>query len=350
MGTRRSTRGGTRSLVARLLIAGVIAVQLMASRGAGAFCRTTACPLPPNWDPNREGSCYPPDFALYCQSLKDLDGRPHPAKPFPLWWRNACVSYDVQQDATPQLPYATVARIVDAAFAKWTSVTCDTGNVSIAARNLGPVACGKVEYNDERSQQGNQHVIVFRNPWPYPSDQVNTLGLTTVTFDVNTGELYDADTEINASIALSIDGSNGNDFESIITHEAGHFLGMAHSVNPDATMYAFYSPTMGTLQIDDTDGICTIYPPGGTRSVDPSVNASGAIREDACDLTPRHGFSPQCSSPSAGCSLAPTRALGAAGREAAPGTGLLLVGAARLRRSRRRRTGRAKDSAHLPMV
>lgn len=325
MRMRRALRRGTHALAVRLRMAGLIAAGITASRSAGAFCRTTACPLPANWNPGIEGSCYPADFAQYCQSLK------HPVKPVPLWWRNACVSYDVQQDATPALPEGTAAHIVDAAFAKWTGVTCANGrNLSIAAVNLGPVACDKVQYN---SDEGNQHVIIFRNPWPHPDDRLNTLGLTTVTFDAITGELYDADTEINASVRLSIDGSNGNDFESIITHEAGHFLGMAHSSDPNATMYAFYAATMRTLHADDIDGICAIYPPGGIRNVDPSVSPTATIAEAACDPTPRHGFASQCSP--TGCAVASSRAIGVPAGGAMLATGFLFVGVAGARRRTR---------------
>src|SRR4029077_14426669 len=84
-------------------------------------------------------------------------------------------------------------------FTRWTGQACPTeGNgpsrVSIDVRDLGPVDCNAVQYN----QNGpNQHVITFRDDnWPY-NDSSNTLALTTVTFNPDTGEIYDADMEIN---------------------------------------------------------------------------------------------------------------------------------------------------------
>ncbi|MDP8998825.1 MAG: matrixin family metalloprotease [Myxococcota bacterium] len=329
MRARRTLRSRLHALAVRVQMASlVLVVGITTSRTASAFCRTTTCPLPANWNPGVEGSCYPADFEQYCQSLK------RPVKPVPLWWRNACVSYDLQQDGTSVFPGKTAAHIVDAAFAKWTSATCGNGGFpSVAAVNLGPVACDQVQYN---SGDGNQHVIVFRNPWPHPEDRLNTLGLTTVTFDPDTGELYDADTEINASVSLSVDGSNGNDFESIITHEAGHFLGMAHSVDADATMFAFYASTMRTLHPDDVDGICTIYPPGGGRSVDPSVSPTATIAADGCDPTPRHGFASRCS-PN-GCTLVSRGAVGVASPGGVVAAGFALLGVASVRRRRQRWT------------
>ena len=60
----------------------------------------------------------------------------------------------------------------------------------------------KVHYNDNTTGMGNQHAIIFRDSgWPYPNDLNNTLGLTTaITFDPDTGEIYDADTTAPAAI------------------------------------------------------------------------------------------------------------------------------------------------------
>jgi hypothetical protein len=325
---------------ALVIVAGVASViaGIASEREARAFCRTTTCPLPPDFSPSPSG-CQPPDFAQYCASLDP------PAQPLPIWWRNACVSYDIQQDASRQIPYDTAVPLFATAFSKWTGVTCSdssagSGTVSIAVSNLGPVACDQVQYS---SDQGNQHVIIFHDDtWPY-DDPNNTLGLTTITFDPDTGEIYDADMEINSTQPLTVSGplaSNGYDFLSIITHETGHFFGMAHSNDDRATMFAHYAPgtmTMRDLTADDTTGICSIYPPNGMREVATSVAASGSISEDACDPTPRHGFQSDCAQPqSKGCAAAPS----------ARGTrfsGLIVVAALVVgaRRARRRLRGRA---------
>jgi hypothetical protein len=295
-----------------------------------AFCRTTTCPLPPDFAPSPE-ACYPQNFAQYCASLST------PAKPLPIWWRNACVSYDLQKNGTRQIAYDTVARTVAGAFAKWTSVTCPANasgasRASIDVRDLGPVDCNQVQYN---SDQGNQHVIIFDDDiWPH-NDSSNTLGLTTVTYDPETGEIYDADMEINATVPLSVVDPvppAGYDFESIITHESGHFLGMAHSGDERATMFAHYSPGTSTMRVltdDDVKGICTIYPPGGARAVDrsvPGANASGQMAEGTCDPTPRHGFSTECATPPSKACIASVGASGGDPRQAGgPAFGALLT-------------------------
>jgi hypothetical protein len=341
---RRSVRGG---------IVAALALGAAAGENAAlAFCRTSTCPLPADFSPSDAG-CQPADFEAYCAGLDP------PVVPHPVWWRNACQSYDIQQDASAQVPYDVAVTSFATAFSKWTGADCpDGGHPSISIENLGPVACDEVHYNDNTTGQGNQHVIVFRDEvWPHPDDLNNTLGLTTITFDPDTGEIYDADMEINSTVPLTVSGpvpSSGNDFLSIITHESGHFFGMAHSNDDLATMYAHYTPGstyMRNLTSDDTAGICSIYPTasssgGGMRAVDPAVVDGGLVPEDPCDPTPRHGFQSDCVEPpstkkSGGCAVAAT-----AGAEDAPGGraagAALLVSAAvaaafgvRARRARR---------------
>jgi hypothetical protein len=309
----RARRGAKRAL-RRVLALGVLTVCVTAARSAAAFCRTTTCPLPPGFVPT-DGQCVPPDFDSWCASMNP------PATNLPVFWANACVSYDIQENASKQVPYDKAVELFAQAFAKWTTTTCPyegNGRVSIDVQNLGSVACDKVQYN---SDQGNQHVIIFYDTdWPYPNDTVNTLGLTTITFNPDTGEIYDADMAINSgpNIPLSLGDpvpSDGYDFQSIITHETGHFLGLAHSGDLSATMFARYNmgqTTMRTLQDDDKFGICSIYLPNGNRAVDRSVEPSGEVVGQACDSTPRHGFQSVCGQP-LGCSMAEPGTRGGAG-------------------------------------
>ncbi len=320
------------------LAAAVAMALLSVPRPALAFCRTMACPLPAGFAP-QAGECVPQDFSSWCASQNPPD------KAIPVWWRSACVSYDIQQNASRQVPYATADTMFAAAFAKWTSLDCPgppgpggSARVSIDVRDLGPVACDEVQYNQS---QGNQHVIIFHDDvWPH-DDQYNTLGLTTITYDPDTGEIYDADMEINSTVPLSLGDpvpATGYDFQSIITHESGHFLGMAHSGDLHATMFAIYTPgdtTMRALTADDISGLCSIYLPDGDRVVDPSVADGGLVPEDPCDPTPRHGFSTQCAPPpSRGCAASDGRAPGAGLALAFGGVG---IGLGALRRRRRGR-------------
>ena len=269
------------------------------SPAAHAFCRTTTVSIPPDYIPPNAGACWSDD----------------PTSGLPVYWLNACVGYSINQDASHEVSFDQAQTGMETAFAQWTNATCanagGTSKASIDVRFLGPVACHKVEYNQNG---GNANIIMFDDKvWPY-NDANNTLGLTTVTYNIDTGELYDADMELNtAQQTLTVTGPvppDGFDFLSIVTHESGHFFGMAHSQDTSATMYAHYTQgatSMRNLTADDIAGICTIYPSNGTRTA-----AAGAIPEGPCDPTPRHGYSTTCGG-GGGCSASPTPARGSAG-------------------------------------
>ncbi len=340
-GVRSATHVGRTALLAACFFSLTVAV----AHDAGAFCRTTTCGLPANFAPS-DSQCHPDNYEAWCASLNP------PARILPVYWSNACVSYDIQKDASRQVPYATAATLFAEAFSKWTGTSCPStansgsGHVSIEVQDLGPVACNEVQYS---SDQGNQHVIIFHDDvWPH-DDASNTLGLTTITFNPDSGEIYDADMEINSTpdVPLSLADPvppTGYDFQSIITHECGHFLGMAHSGDEAATMYAHYVPgtsSMRTLTLDDKSGICATYLPNGDRSVHPSVSADGVLPATACDATPRHGFQSSCAQPQpSGCSASSPMpaSTGFPGGAAIAAAALVVAGA-------RRRRGATKTAA-----
>jgi MYXO-CTERM domain-containing protein len=78
------------------------------------------------------------------------------------------------------------------------------------------------------------------------------------------------------------------DLQSILTHEAGHFLGLAHSLVNDATMYPSYNKgdvSFRDLSQDDQQGVCAIYPADrpGLPACDPTAASKGSL-----------GYSPLC--------------------------------------------------------
>lgn len=308
---------------------GFVVCSLGLAPSALAFCRTTTVSVPAN-DMPPQGGC------------SEKGG-------FPLFWRNACVGYSLQRDASRQVSLPDATRLAAAAFTRWTGALCDTtvnasARVSIDVRQLDAVACSEVRYNTLASGGGNANVIVFRDDaWPH-NDSANTLAITTVTFNPDTGEVYDADMEINtAQHTVTVNGDvpkNGYDLQSILTHETGHFLGLAHSGDTHATMYARYdhgSTAMRELTSDDVKGICSIYPPGNLRAVDAVVSQNGTIAAAPCDATPRGGFSSECATApkKSGCAAAPPSS--AMGGWSAISLGLVAMGALGARRRARRR-------------
>lgn len=246
----------------QIVTAAVTALAVLSvSDAAFAYCRTASCPG------GVTGAQCVPAQAGDCGVL--------------LAWPSPCVQFWIQEDASNQVTLAQAETVFTAAFQAWTGAACGSGTPGIRATYGGPVACTEHEYNQ---QAGNANIIVFRDAeWPHPSK--STLALTTVTYNLDTGDIYDADMELNsATVTFTVsDSSVQYDLLSVATHEAGHFLGLSHSVSSAATMRPDYIPQstmLRDLDSDDIAAICDAYPPA-------NVPAS-------CDDTPRHGFSGLC--------------------------------------------------------
>lgn len=258
----------------RYWAAGAAAVAASFSTvSAFAFCQTTTC------DPQTE-----------CE----YDARGCTTVGLPLTWKSGCVSYSVQRDASPErgISYDAIHAIAERAFDRWTSAECRGGTPSLKISDLSPVSCAEPEYN---SNDPNANVIMFRDKnWPYAGANA-TLALTTITFNYETGEIFDADIEVNSfkTRLTTSDSVVEFDLESIITHEAGHFLGLSHSHVGKATMFVEYTRgdvSFRDLESDDEEGICAAYPPNRN------------VKSNEC--RPRHGFSTECAPPpDDGCSI-----------------------------------------------
>ncbi len=300
--------------------------QAAATAGAG-FCRSTTCPAPKNFPVN--GFCEPEGWPQTCGAAGVRD--------VPLWWRSGCVGWSLQKDGGRHVSFDEARAALESGFEAWTARACatngqGTSHPSIDARYLGPVACDRNGYNKVAA---NQNIIVFHDDaWPHhekaddllPDGTSPTIALTTVTFDPDTGEIFDADMELNSGqhkiVPLTdqdvLDG-NTFDLQSVVTHEIGHIFGIAHAPSKASVMFLSdegHDIRKRTIGLEDVAAICAIYPPDGTRTVDVSVAATGHVGSTACDPTPRHGFTSECQSDppvKRGCAAAPGDASGGLG-------------------------------------
>ena len=192
--------------------------------------------------------------------------------------------YGLSSVASKYVSLADATRVADLAFAAWNSAPCIGGSPTVQAYDIGPLDVAPDSGDCTTSSTCNavtHDIIVFRDSgWPY-DDPVNTLALTTVTYGVNDGEIFEAYTEVNtaqhAVTAEEPPTGGAFDLQAILTHEAGHFLGLAHATDTHSIMYAFYQAGAINLTPDDVDAICTAYEPTPSGGSCASTPAEGAV-------------------------------------------------------------------------
>lgn len=238
---------------------GIACTVLGISSEASAFCRSTTC----------KGTDCPRDENA-CKTTGEK-----------LFWASGCVGFSIQKDGTVNIPMKYVRQTIETSFVTWSEIACSDGVASIAFSLADDAVCHKTEYNDGGA---NANIILFQDTkWDYKGVD-NTLAKTTVSFDPDTGEILDADIEVNHAFNdFSISDENVQfDLQSVLTHEIGHFIGLDHTPDDTATMFAGYERgdiEPRTLEPDDIDAACATYPPA---------------RNAACNTKPKGGFSADC--------------------------------------------------------
>ena len=219
-----------------------------------------------------------------------------------LWWSTRGHSFQIDAAGTPDVVGDAAFTAIRKSFATWGQVSCsdlvfpDLGLSENPAdrvvgyfpgqvnRNLvlfrikNCQAAGVVPANDSCLSQGgcgNKY-----DCWDHGDSVIAT---TTTTSNRYTGQISDTDIELNDAPApdgskflfTAVDGPTCTsppqtgcvsiDIENTVTHEAGHSIGLDHSPDPTATMYA--TAPVGEVSkrqigTDDRNGICAIYPLG----------------------------------------------------------------------------------------
>ncbi|BDG01878.1 matrixin family metalloprotease [Anaeromyxobacter oryzae] len=222
--------------------------------------------------------------------------------------------------------------VAKASFATWQGAT-HPGDTA-ACTNLS-FTYGGVTSSIKAGADTSEHVVLFRQGWCSQNPSAvsdpcfqavpptcgnkygcfddeggagrSTLALTSVSYNATNGTILDSDTEIvdwnGGTGAIDTNVTNGiyvtcytsaapaatcssygqadcvyYDLQNTLTHEIGHFIGLAHPCEPskgiactaamaDVTMYPYEQPVetkKRTLSPDDVDGVCTLYPAGST--------------------------------------------------------------------------------------
>jgi hypothetical protein len=237
-----------------------------------------------------------------------------------LYWESGCVFITVDEEGTKAIPGDTELDLVDQAIETWNQGIAGCSYMNIRNAGRAPVEVGRDMVN----------VIKFRDSsWCRPAVKNDPMrcyaesaaGLTTAVYvdDATSdrdGAIVDADIELNGKyFAISNEGNTLGtascqaDLLNTLTHELGHLLGLEHPClapgddprtdgegNPvplcnqtdapkivDATMYNYQDcgeTKKATLEQDDIDGVCAIYPktedPGTCLEVSNDVGCCSA--------------------------------------------------------------------------
>lgn len=225
--------------------------MLSTAREAAAFCRTTTCDASSEECRKNKNGCV-------------RDG-------VPVVWDKLPITYRFSKKGSKKFDDNDALRdAVRNAFKKWEKVECRDGRTSVRFTEGSDVSSDKPLNKKEASTPFG---IYFRDSeWPH-SDGDESLALTNQIYGERSGTIDYADIEVNtANNEFSLEGADGIDFESVMIHEAGHYLGLAHSNVESSIMVARYCEnadrcngdvdSLRELSDDDKDAVCAVYPPG----------------------------------------------------------------------------------------
>jgi hypothetical protein len=176
-----------------------------------------------------------------------------PATLNPIGWASSSVTVRIQQDGAAGITDGSDILAIRAALATWMLPTC----AAFAFVDGGLTPTGGAA-NDGTNR------ISFTQSWSGP---VGVVALTEQIIDtgVSPQQYIDADITANETdFAWATDGDlHAYDVASVMTHELGHVVGLAHSPVLESTMYfgSRVSLTLNrTLHADDERGVCYLYP------------------------------------------------------------------------------------------
>ncbi|MBI4821981.1 MAG: matrixin family metalloprotease [Deltaproteobacteria bacterium] len=178
-------------------------------------------------------------------------------------WEGRSVAWAMVAPGPSGMDSVAATEVIRGSFDAWSTAEC-----SDLRFEMLPVIDGTGGEDDNR-------VLFLRDFWPHGPEAV---ALTTVAHRSKDGLIQRARIEVNDSaydFSASVEACDGElyDLGAVLTHEVGHFIGLAHTQaslvlgeDTDPTMTAVVEPcdaSFRTLERDDVEAICFIYPIGG---------------------------------------------------------------------------------------
>lgn len=265
----------------RLVSYAIAGALVLGATNASAYCRTMACS---GGDcPHDERGC-PTSGAVAVW-----------AQPMPLTFR-------FHRRGTALLINEEARAAVRAAFLRWTDVVCAGGRTSLRFVEGEDLLEDKPLTDDAHAPRSTSPFgVYFRDTgWPHAAQNGDgVLALTTLDVGVETGRITYADIEINTGSQplTTSELVAGQDLQTVMTHEVGHYIGLAHSAVANSIMNPGLCDSGQRCQVDkvaarrlgddDLAAVCGLYPPGARAPV-VSPSEDGASEGCASSRVPTH--------------------------------------------------------------
>jgi hypothetical protein len=195
----------------------------------------------------------------FVRAMTDINKTCGTGNPIALSWPDSEAHYVLDSDAPDGVSRSDAEAAVRASFDAWANVGCSYLDLSFD----GQVDHPEVGY---RAGQDNENVVTYvEHDWKGKS---STQAITLLTFGCLDGVILDADVVVNAddfdfTTHPGEDHEKRRDLQNVLTHEAGHFVGFAHSPDPTSTMFATVTADetqKRDLTDSDVAGMCQAYP------------------------------------------------------------------------------------------
>ena len=196
-----------------------------------------------------------------------------------LFWRFRTVRVYADEASCADLPSDQTLFAIRRSIATWNVAAAPCSDLLL--EEAGPPS-GRGSNLFGGNPDGENRIVWREDDWPEDVPD-GTLAITSVVYRRASGQILDADIDLNGRDYLWTDTTEptlaDTDVENTLTHELGHLLGLAHANDPLATMYFESVPgdlEKRSLAEDDIAGLCFVYParllsPGAPTYVNPPL-------------------------------------------------------------------------------
>ena len=188
-------------------------------------------------------------------------------------WADDTIEYHLHARVPDGIAAYEVDRMLADAFSRWSEPACSAVRFASGGATLAPALPG----------DGENVIQWLTDDWTargFASDAAAVTDLLYERTADDAWQIIEADLYVNAETFLwTLIGQppeGYRDVRSVVTHEAGHMLGLLHACETDGhdgaprcgsdaefsdvTMFPFYDASQAELAQDDIDGACFLYP------------------------------------------------------------------------------------------